>query len=214
MMVCSDRKECLPIAPVCLPAEVNKWEQYQREEGGEVLSDETGRELFYDSICQRVGHTKYLVVDVVEGCRIVAESALETRRRFLGRKSEVLVEHGEDSCLWPVRIGTAQKGRDVVSIGVPAPIRFGNFRIVACLRGGDQIHGDENVLLEEIGELRAGRGSIVGYDRVADVFLIAKQPSCRRRSARIICGRLHDVEPSPEDMIGPQLSHGVVELHG
>ena len=127
-----------------------------------------------DSIGERVRHREYLGEDAVERARVVAPPALKPRGCFLGRESEVLIQHRKHGSLRPVGIRPAQKCCQLVGVGMPATVGVGDLRVVAGLGRAHEIDGDENVLLEQVGQPRAGGGAIIRDDGIADVFLIAE----------------------------------------
>src|SRR5262249_40093103 len=93
----------------------------------------------------------------------------------------------------------------------PTRLRAADLRAVAALRRGDQIGGDQDVLAEELSELRADRLAVEGLDGIADVGLVAEQP--RDGGARVgrIALEADDREPRPRDVVLPELAHVLPE---
>ena len=153
-----------------------------------------------------------LVEDAIEGRGIVTPAPLYPRSGFLGGKREVLVQHRQHRGLWPIGIGTAQESCQVVGVSVPASVGIGDLCLVSSFGCRHQIHCNQDVLFQQVGELGSSGSSVVRYDGVSNVLLVPKQPvSCCLRAGVASYGR-YDIKSRPDDMIGPQFSHCVMQL--
>jgi hypothetical protein len=114
----------------------------------------------------------------------------------------------------PVAVRAGEELGDVLGVRRPARILFRELVGVAGLGRADELYGDEDVLLEQVGQLVAGVLAVVRDDRVADVILVPEEAGgggiCvthRRRLEGAANGR-DDVLAGPEDVVRPELSQG------
>jgi hypothetical protein len=97
-------------------------------------------------------------------------------------------------------------GGDLVGVRVPALLGIGELRLVARLRGCDQVGGDQDVRPQLPRQRTPGGGAVEGLDGIADVGLVAEQPSdgcVGVRGARL---ETDDREPCPGDVVLTELS--------
>ena len=93
---------------------------------------------------------------------------------------------------------------------MPSFVRVGEFHLIATLGRGNEIDGDEDMLLQQVRELRASSVPVIGNDRVADILLIPEQALRRCIGTPEAPCRIDDVLPRPNDVIGPELSHSLM----
>jgi hypothetical protein len=171
------------------------------------------RELGDDAGAEHVGHLEDLVVDGVVRRDVGGEVAVQPGDRLLCGQREVFAHHRGHLVQPPVvRVEAVEERGDVDRVGVPAAQRVVQGGLVAGLGGGEHVHGDEDVVAQQVGELVGGVTPVERFERVADVGLVAQQPLGGRPEVRQVGEEADDRHPGPDDVVLPQLAHLVAEL--
>ncbi len=123
--------------------------------GRGVVRPESLGELRHDAIREGVRHGEDLGEDVVEGCHICVPVLLTGDRLSLGER-EVLGEEVAHVVLGPAGVGVGQKGGVGIGVGVPPLVVAGECPLVPLDGRGHQVDGDEDVVLQEPGQLLPG----------------------------------------------------------
>jgi hypothetical protein len=124
-------------------------------------------------------------VNAVVGADVGAVVALEVGDRLGQGEVEVLAHHRAHLATRPVaRVRRMKEVGDLARVPVPGDAVPFHRGLVAGLCAGEQVGGDDDVLLEQRGQLLARGAAVERLDRVADVaagFAAAasSSPACR-----------------------------------
>ncbi len=168
-------------------------------------------ELLDDAGGQRVGKGQQLGHDVVEGRDVLRPVLGQPGDNLASGQLQVLGEKVVHVTLVPVRIGVAQEICDVDRVAVPPGVLLGEKLIVAGEGCGNQVYGDEDVLLEQVGHRSAGFIAVERDDRVADVLLVAKEAAGSGAGVGATGNSRYDVLPGPDGVVGPKAVQGLLQ---